>query len=355
LQYDKRIFDAGLLNGIDIVSLHPYTPVAPERKNGSFSYVDAINAPRELSRSYGASKPVWSTEANWIIGPPGNPIVTAPGVNEEMQAKYVVRVNLMSFTAGVPYFLHAPFVTGIHPQVQLETLAAYAAMTSFLSGSGKSTMLASGPDLWGFYGSKGDGYVGALWSATAGSQIRLAAGKLSLFDIYGNPVRATPDAITLSQEPIYFVSSSGPQFQILRQGETAWRPIEPSARWTCGAGSQCLPLGAGGMHVASQPSKYAYQLTSPSIAVRPHTCQTVRMRVNLRQGAVGIFAVDDATRKMIGKVVYANFVPDGQAHETYLNLDTSSATSIKLIVSNANAQDSVSDFYVANPAISDCE
>jgi hypothetical protein len=356
LQYDKRIFDAGLLNGIDIVSLHPYSPFAPERKNGLFTYSEAVNAPRDLARSYGAAKPVWSTEANWIIGPVGNPIVTAPGVNEEMQAKYVVRVNLISFSAGVPYFLHAPFVTGIHPQIQLETLAGYAEMASLLSGAGKSTMMASGPDLWGFYSSKGSGYVGALWGTAAGSQIRLGGGNFTFLDMYGNSLRLNPDSITLSQDPIYFLSASAPQFQILRQVEALrWRPIEAPARWTCSSASKCLPLGGGGTHVVSSPSKYGYQLTSPPIAVNPQTCQTFRIKVNLKQGAAGIFAVDGTTGKMIGKVVYANFVPDGQAHDINFNLDTASATAIKLVVANANSQDSVSDFYLADPAIANCE
>lgn len=355
LQYDKRLFDAGLLNGIDIVSLHPYTPIAPERKSGSFSYVDEINAPRELARTYGASKPIWSTEANWIIGPPGNPTVTAPGVNEEMQAEYVVRVNLISHAAGVPYFLHAPFVTGIHPQLQLETLAGYAAMTSLFSGPGKSTMLASGPDLWGFYDAKADGYVGALWSTATGSQVRLAAANLRFLDMYGNPVRFNSDSVNLSQEPIYFLSSSAPQLQVLQQGQTArWRPIEPVAHWTCSPATRCSPLSAGGIHVISQPSKYAYQLTSPNIAVKPQACQMVRIRVNLNQGAAGIFAVDE-NRKILGKVAYANFVPDHLAHEITFNFESGSATSVRLVVSNANPQDSVSDFYLADPAITDCE
>lgn len=356
VQYDKRIFDAGLLNGIDIVSVHPYTPFEPERKVGPFSYVDAINAPAELARSYGAAKAVWSTEANWIIGPPGNLIVTTPGVNEETQAKYVVRVNLISYAAGVPYFLHAPFVTVFHPQIHFETLAAYAAMTSLLSGSGKSTMLANGPDLWGFYSPKGDNYVGALWSTAPGSQVRLSAGNLSFLDMYGNPLRLSPDSLNLSREPIYFLSSSAPQFQIVHQGEALrWRTIEPAARWTCNTASKCLPVGAGGIHVISQPVRYAYQLTSPSLAVRPQTCQTFRTRVNMRQGLVGIFAIDDATKTMIGKPVYANFLPDGQAHEIYLIFDTGSATTVKFIVSNASPQGSVADFFVADPAIGDCE
>lgn len=356
LLYDKRIFDAGLLSGIDIVSLHPYTPFAPERKNGSFSYVDAISAPRELARSYGAAKPVWSTEANWIIGVPGNLIGTGPSVNEELQAKYVLRVNLISYTAGVPYFLHAPFVTTFHPQLQFETLASYATMASLLSGSGKTTMLASGPDLWGFYSSKGDSYVGALWSTAPGSQVRLSAGNLSFLDMYGNPLRLSPNSLNLSQEPIYFLSSSAPQFQIVYPGEgPRWRPITPAARWACNAASKCLSVGAGGMHVISQPVRYAYQLTSPSLDVRPQTCQTFRIRVNLRQGMVGIFAIDDATKAMIGKPVYANFLPDGQAREIHLNFDTGSATAIEFIMSNATPPGSVSDFFAADPAITDCE
>ncbi len=356
LQYDKRIFDAGLLNGIDILSLHPYSPFAPERKSGLYSYVDAVQAPRDLARSYGASKPIWSTEANWIIGPAGNPTVTAPGINEKTQAEYVARVNLISFASAVPYFLHAPFVTGIHPQVQLETLAAYAAMTSLLSGSGKSTMLSGGPDLWGFYSAKGNNYVGALWSTVPGSQVRLSANKLSFLDMYGNSLRLDSDSIALGPEPIYFLSSSAPQFQTLRQAEALhWRPVAPPARWACSSSSRCFPLGAGGMHVVSSPSKYAYQLTSPSVDVSPQPCQTVRIKVNLKQGAAGVFAVDDASKKILGKVAYANFVPDGQAHEIDFNFNTSSATAIRLIVANANAQDSVSDFYLSDPATANCQ
>ena len=109
------------------------------------------------------------------------------------------------------------------------------------------------------------------------------------------------------------------------------------------------------MHVVSSPSKYAYQLTSPSVDVSPQSCQTVRIKVNLKQGAAGVFAVDDASKKILGTVAYANFVPDGQAHEIDFNLNTGSTTAIRLIVANANAQDSVSDFYLSEPATANCQ
>src|SRR5205823_9892812 len=110
LTYDKRLFDSGLISSIDITSLHPYQPGPPEVRDGPFNYLERINALRALVRAYGIEKPIWATEANWIIGPSAATNLTAPGHDEQDQAEYVARVNLLSLPAGVKYFLHFPFV-----------------------------------------------------------------------------------------------------------------------------------------------------------------------------------------------------------------------------------------------------
>jgi hypothetical protein len=62
LTYDRRIFQSGLLKGVDIVSLHPYQQGAPEMKDGEFDYGGRLHNLRDLVQSFGRPKPIWATE-----------------------------------------------------------------------------------------------------------------------------------------------------------------------------------------------------------------------------------------------------------------------------------------------------
>jgi hypothetical protein len=354
LQYDKRLFDAGLLKDIDVLSLHPYRPGPPEPKQGAFTFIEEINAPVELAKTVGVTKPVWATEANWIIGPAGSSNITAAGLSETDQAKYVVRTNILSDIEGVNYFLHAPFEHTLRPHVHVETLAAYANMSAMLSGTSNRTLLASGPDLWAVYFSSGSGYVGALWSVTPAGRVRLSGAGLKLFDIYGNPLDLDPNSLAVSDAPIYFRSSSPPSLDLVAAPRALiFKSATALTAWTCQSQSRCSQEG-GNNHVVSQPTQYAYQLISAPFSVSTGSCQVARVTLALRQGSVGFFAVDAATNKTLGNVVYTTFLPDGKARELHLRFNAGPASAVKLVLAAANPQAAVSEFITSNPAIANC-
>src|SRR5208283_2849748 len=86
LPYDKRLFDAGLLGAIDVVSLHAYPTWAPEQPDGFLSYFDGLDKLQQLIGSYGVRKPVWNTESNWIVGPEGGAGIRNSHLTEHDQA-----------------------------------------------------------------------------------------------------------------------------------------------------------------------------------------------------------------------------------------------------------------------------
>lgn len=349
LTYDKHLYDAGLLQDIDILSLHPYRAIAPEVKLGSYSYWEEVGAPVELAKSRGVSRPIWATEANWIIGPATDPNINSPGLAGTEQAKYIVRVNLLSQIEGVPYFIHAPF-THTLPRIYVDALAAYANMTSLMSGSSNRTMLASGPNLWGVYYSNGGGYVGALWSAAPGAVVSLHGENLYFMDIDGNRLNLTGDSINVTDSPIYFRSSSIPQYQLVQQPRTIQWTQPGGFRWTCQSGSRCSSEGKNALHVVGPPIVYSPSLISSPIAVRPGSCQAVRVNLAVKQGYVGFLAVDSSSGKKLG-TEYASFLPDGTIHGFEFRFQTGSASSVKLMLANGNPQPSVSEFSVSDFAM----
>ncbi len=144
LVYDKRLLESGVLSGVDVVSLHPYQTPAPEIKDGTSNFLDKLSTLREVLTTGGVNKPIWATEANWMMGPFGARDVNAPGITEHDQAEYVVRVNLLAASQGVKYFVHSPFYSFYHPHPQAWTWAAYAEMTNLFSTASQPALAASG-------------------------------------------------------------------------------------------------------------------------------------------------------------------------------------------------------------------
>jgi hypothetical protein len=358
LLYDKKLLDASVLSSVDAISLHPYQPGPPEVKDGAFNYPQRISAVSSLASSAGVQKPIWSTEANWIIGAPGVTDISAPGVTEQEQAKYVVRTNLLSSAMGVKYFLHAPFAHRSRPQTHLSTWAAYAEMAHLFSESSNPRILLSGPQVYSFVATTSNGaHVGAVWSVVKGADVRISNDREIFLDMYGNRVNGDPVTLHLSEEPLYFAGNGAPpEVIVLRQSPSpAWRLFPQVATWTCTRGTNCAQV-TGGLHIQSLPSKYGYQLMSPVMNIPADSCQLIHLALSLEKGAVGVFAMDASTGKMMGRSTYAAWVPDSRSHDMEFRIHTNSGTgSMKLVLANANFTDMVSSFVVLNrPQIGDC-
>ena len=144
--------------------MHPYEIGPPEESDFGLSYPEMVDRLSKLAASYGAKKPVWTTEANWLFGPAGTSGVFAPDVSEHEQSQYLVRVNLMSLALNVPYYSHSPFFFPWHRNVLVDSLASYAQMTSLLSDARGARFLSLPAHVYGIAATTSAGTVLVLWT-----------------------------------------------------------------------------------------------------------------------------------------------------------------------------------------------
>jgi len=361
LAYDRRLLQSSVLSGVDIVSLHPYQQTPPELKQGALNYLESVNALETLLKSAGVSKPVWSTEANWLIGPGGARDVNSPGLTEQQQAEYLVRVNLLSASQGVKYFVHAPFYTFYHPQPFVGTWAAYAEMASIFPGGARPEIISSGPQVYGVSASAPmSGRVGALWSVAPEATVSLdGVGDYRFMDMYGNPLSINARNISLSPAPIYFrlsgLATSSPRVQILNEPNPQSTLLPQLSAWKCQLATTCTAMGEG-RRIQASPKKWSSQLISPSFPVPSDTCQSLRIQISVEKGLVGISAIDGTSRKLIDKVkAYVGDVPAGQPQNVEMYFHTGSSQSAQIVLTNANDSDTESVFTVTErPRLVSC-
>jgi len=356
LRYDRRLYDNGLLNLMDIVSLHPYQSGPPELKDGAFNYPDMIAALRNLEHAYSANKPVWSTEANWLIGPQGTRGVTAPDVGEHGQSKYLVRVNLLSMALGVPYFAHSPFFYPFHPELLLDSVASYANMT-YNFGTATNARMLNLPD--GVYGVVADtqaGLVCALWT-TRDSARADASGmsELQIQDLYGNPVSYDPASMPLSGDPVYISGRGTPRITVLQVAAAPKAsPLPDLGTWKRAPNQTYEPIGSG-LRVTSTPTTYGQLLKSPVISVSPNSCYRVALTVKMVRGGVAFVAVDPATSKNLGSSVFLFAVTGHDEYKPELTVRNASQSQVQILITGANPNGpEVSEFEVSNPQILHC-
>jgi hypothetical protein len=355
LTYDQRLIDSGIYQAVDIASLHPYQSPAPELKDGPSNVVEKISVLRDLLHSRGINKPIWATEANWLMGPSGVRDVNAPGITEQAQAEYIVRANLLSGSQGAKYFVHEPFYTYYHPQPLVRAWAAYTQMASLFGRASQPTLMMNGPQAFGVVANSTSGNVGALWTASGFAQVALTGGNYRFFDMYGNPIAADPTSIGLTTAPLYFQGSGIPQVRIISQATNQWKPIGPLSSWTC-AKALCTPAGPG-RHVeidASQPGNHLY---SPPFVVRSNSCLVVQMRISMEKGTIILAPVDGATGQLLdNRKVSVEAVPAGQSQTVEFRFRTGSSTSAKIVIAIPNRSDSQSVFTVSDtPQTAECQ
>ena len=357
LAYDKRLYDNGLLDMIDILSSHPYQAGAPEQRDGVFNYFEVVAGLRGLEHGYGADKPVWSTEANWIIGPEGEQRVTAPDVNEHAQAQYLVRVNLLSLALGVPYFVHAPFFTPFHREVMLDAIASYANMTYNFAGATNARLLSLPDGIFGVVANVGSRIILAVWTTRDSARVNITGMRdLRFQDIYGNAVAYDAANVPLSGDPVYVAGVGNPAILVEQIAPVPVATPLPNP-WTWDKTLlQHYKQTASGVHITTKRTNYGDLLTSPRIAVSPNSCYVVSMSIRTYSGGVAMVAADAATGRRIGAAINLFNVTGHDNYEPELRVKTGSTTQMKivLIADNPNEPE-VTDFEVSHPRISSCE
>jgi hypothetical protein len=354
LPYQKRLFDAGLIELADIVSMHPYQAGPPEESDNGLTYPEMVDRLKKLAASYGASKPVWSTEANWLIGPAGTPGVYAPDVTEHEQSQYLVRVNLLSLGLHVPYFSHSVFFTPVHREVFVDTLASYSAMTAVLSNAQGAKPISLPPHIYGITAATPAGTVAALWTDSVKPVPVHFSGldHLKIQDMYGNPLPATKNPV-LSGSPIYLIGDGNPVVAaappdvpspLSLPSPTTWK-VAPSAR---------AERVRNGMHVTSAPGTYSPQLTSPILNLSANSCYVVMPIVNLHRGGINV-AVRDLDNNKTLRNDYLFAVTGNDPYEPTIRIKTSDDSHLQVVITDANDHGpAVSDFDLLNVAISSC-
>ncbi len=263
---------------IDILSSHPYQAGAPEQRDGVLNYFEVVAGLRGLEHGYGADKPVWSTEANWIIGPEGEQRVTAPDVNEHAQAQYLVRVNLLSLALGVPYFVHAPFFTPFHREVMLDAIASYANMTYNFAGATNARLLSLPDGIFGVVANVGSRIILAVWTTRDSARVNITGMRdLRFQDIYGNAVAYDAANVPLSGDPVYVAGVGNPAILVEQIAPVPVATPLPNP-WTWDKTLlQHYKQTASGVHITTKRTNYGDLLTSPRIAVSPNSCYVVSM------------------------------------------------------------------------------
>jgi hypothetical protein len=358
---DPRLAQAGVFSGVDVISVHPYQAFAPEVKDGPWNYLEIMVSLRNMFATYGIHKPIWGTEANWMLGAANNLNVNAPGLSEQKQAEYLARVGMLSVALGVKYFIHSPYYNDSHPQPLLPALAGFAQMTSLFSDISQASFLLSGPNVFGVTAEGRSGRVGGLWSVSGPATVRLEGGENYRFtDMYGNPISANPESVQLSPAPVYFTSSgAAPQVKILAETNVPWKTLPRPGSWGCHTdiGTTCAPA-PNGLRVQSDVSKWSLQLVSPTIAVSPNSCITVRVPVLVEKGAIFLSIMDTSTRANVQgrKIRVTAPLPGVSSSVIDLSVRTGSSRSISVAISNGNETPAQSVFLMTAPAqIAPCQ
>jgi len=356
LVYDKRLYDDGLLKLMDVISLHPYEDGPPEQKSGAFDYGEMIAALRNLEHAYGAEKPVWSTEANWLIGPAGTKGVTAPDVDAHAQSKYLVRVNLLSMAAGVPYFAHSPFFYPFHREPLLDSVASYANMTYNFGHATKARLLNLAGGVFGVAASSDCGTVIALWTSrdSARASVSGLVG-LQAQDLYGNPLPLDPENIPLTGDPVYVCGSGTPNVTASHvSAASAITPLPDLWKWKK-VTPQKYEQTPSGVHVTSIPTTYGRLLESPILSGSIDSCYLVSLTVRTISGGMSLVGIDPTTGKHLGSAVYLFSVNGQDKYDSELRIVTGSAKKMQVLITAANPENqSVSEVELSNPAISAC-
>lgn len=258
MPYLERLFEAGALDSMDAVSVHPYrSDSTPEGLETQVAALRALIA----RHNGGREKPVWVTEIGWSLrdtGIPGDLVI-----DEAAQARFLVRAFALLFAGGaerVYWYLfrdYGVFATmglvekgeGYPPKPAHRAMAELARRLSGTRYAGRAPTPA---DLYALsFARDGDaGPVHVLWSLKPRT-IMLPEGARAR-DLSGEPL--APGPMTLDDSPIYVegelpeLPAGGADHElVLAESVSGFSPEQGRNGWTYGvlAGepAEFRPLG----------------------------------------------------------------------------------------------------------------
>lgn len=352
LDYQERLMRNGVLRMVNVLAIHPYQRFAPENREGVTDFIERIAALQSSEQKAGLNKPVWCTEAQWIMGPADNAIVTAPNIDDHTQAQYVIRANLMAIPNS-KYFLHMGFFYGTHRMEHVDTLAAYSYMASVLSDPQNPRFVRSGPDVYAVTAGTARGVTVAFWTPADAGVISLSGVKgVQVFDMYGNRYAETSSKMTVGQEPTYVVATSGTPLLNINQAPTPprFQSLAPVSTWVIHRPGEQVQINSSGVQVQAPMEQYGTSLKSQPVNVSPNSCYVVRIPVKLYRGSLMLSAVDASSGTQRG-VSYISFRAGDSEPDAELRFLTGTSTQVNIIVGSANVPDPASSQFQITGAI----
>jgi hypothetical protein len=210
LPYFEKLFAAGALGSLDVVSVHPYRTASPPE-----GIEVQIAALQSLMAKYGAVKPIWVTELGWPLH-----ASAAPGdlaVDEDVQAQFLVRSFALLASAGVTHVYWYELrddTTDPDMGLVLNTAGyparrAHAAMRTLNAQLRTARFAAREQTAAGVYSLRFTPPSGrelrVLWSLSPLS-VPIPSGT-TVTDLVGNAVTPASGSITVAGSPVYV---SGP-------------------------------------------------------------------------------------------------------------------------------------------------
>ena len=210
--YIERLAELGALESMDALSIHPYRESdPPETLEPGIARLQSLLAQRSPKRPI----PIWVTEVGWVARPPGDS--SAPGVDEETQAAYLVRAFALLLSAGVErVYWYQLREHGVDVGLGLlrsdkgyPAKPAYGAFTTLLAQFKGARTIVREPAPEGVYSfrlERGDSAppTRLLWSIAPRSVSPGGAKRLVRIDGKSEPV---PDKIALSGTPLFLVGA----------------------------------------------------------------------------------------------------------------------------------------------------
>ncbi len=297
LEWHRELFEAGLLDYVDAISIHPYFAFPPEQ-NGMVEKVRALKA---LIRKYaGRDLDIHGNEAGFATH-------ELPG-REKEQMYGIVRSNLIllgeGFKSNMVFYTHDywgepgyGYTYNLNPKREFGTdkvapkpvAPAIGAAAYFLNGHTSAGAIESfGGTAWGYAYQRKDGFTTlALWDFSGNPrEVELPVGreKIELGDMMGNTRRVATDngmlKLTLTEDPVYVIDVD-PEFW----GRGAVRTIAPDPTAVDGIPGGNVTVGCK-VHAKKTPLSGILRLTGdPESNLAP-----MEQEIRVNAGESGSFA-----------------------------------------------------------------
>jgi hypothetical protein len=111
---------------------------------------------------------------------------------------------------------------------------------------------------------------------------------------------------------------------------------------------------ANGIHLTSEPSQYAGQVTSPILNVSPNSCYVFTPSITLHKGGIDVEVVDPDNKKLL-RTEFVFTVTGNDQYQPHIRIKTADDSHLQLVFTDANPhQAEVTDFILTNVAMSPC-